>query len=278
MAKAKLKNVALLLLVLTNLLLLWMTIPTIGQSYRASQGTASQLAQLFSQYDVTFSPDIVPETTTLYVAELSTDQHDATPSIQAILGDTVYVEDSSTQHQQKYRSAMGYCDIARTGDFLCQLDDGPSVSDMRTYVVGLLGNMGITTTQVSQPVQQSSGIYQVTATQQLFGVPYLSSHLDFFFENGALTTISGNGILGDAQFTRSGEPAMGYKDALVVFFASRDTLGWVGTTITEITQSFSLTDTASASLLRLSPGWTITTDTGSFWVDGITRQIVAMGN
>ncbi len=70
---------------------------------------------------------------------------------------------------------------------------------------------------------------------------------------------------------------MACEDALVVFFASRDELGWVGTAITDISQSFSLTDTASASVLRLTPGWTITTDTGKFWVDGIGRQVVAMG-
>ncbi len=275
MAKAKLKNVAILLLVITNLLLLWMAVPIINQTRTATRTSVTQLQQLFAQYDVDFSQDITPTATTLYMAELSTDQHDVSPAIIAILGDTVYVEDTSTQHQQKYHSPLGVWDISRNGDFLCQLEPGRAVQDMVADTTQILTDMGILTSSISQPQQMDRGTYCVTATQQLFSVPYLTSHLDFTYKNGVLQTISGNAILGNAQFTRNGDPAISYEDALVAFFASRDTLGWVGTAITDVSQSFSQTDTASASLLRLTPGWTITTDTGDFWVDGIARQVYA---
>ena len=54
---------------------------------------------------------------------------------------------------------------------------------------------------------------------------------------------------------------------------SRDTLGWVGATVNEVEQGYCRADTASAAVVRLVPGWAIYTDTGDFWVNGITRMV-----
>jgi hypothetical protein len=79
-----------------------------------------------------------------------------------------------------------------------------------------------------------------------------------------------------STFTRVSDSAsISCADALVELLASRDSLGWVGSRITLVQQGYEHFDTASAAV-RLVPVWRIDTDTGSFVVNGMTREITAV--
>ena len=61
-------------------------------------------------------------------------------------------------------------------------------------------------------------------------------------------------------------------DALVALLSSRDQLGWVGSEIVSCEQGYVHSETAS-SALRFVPVWRIETDAGSFYVNGVTREV-----
>ena len=56
--------------------------------------------------------------------------------------------------------------------------------------------------------------------------------------------------------------------------ARRDALGWVGSTVTSLTQGYLPSDQAGTGI-RFVPVWLVETDAGSFFINGITREITA---
>ena len=64
------------------------------------------------------------------------------------------------------------------------------------------------------------------------------------------------------------------QSALTQLLAGRDALGWVGSSVTGLTQGYLPADSAGGGI-RLVPVWLIETDTGNFFVNGITREVTA---
>ena len=56
--------------------------------------------------------------------------------------------------------------------------------------------------------------------------------------------------------------------------SGRDALGWVGSTVTSLTQGYLPSDQAGTGI-RFVPVWLVETDAGSFFINGITREITA---
>ena len=63
-------------------------------------------------------------------------------------------------------------------------------------------------------------------------------------------------------------------DALAQLLARRDALGWVGSAVTGLTQAYLPSDQAGTGI-RFVPVWLVETDAGSFFINGITREITA---
>ena len=63
--------------------------------------------------------------------------------------------------------------------------------------------------------------------------------------------------------------------ALARLLAGRDALGWVGSAVTELTLGYLPSENAGTGM-RFVPVWRIETDAGSFYVNGITREITPL--
>lgn len=289
MGKAKLKNLILLLLVVTNGLLIWMAMPLMAEEQSQQALAGDQLERLFDTYGVSYSGDSAPTEAMLYTVELTMDGSDELPLATAILGEQVELSSDSTQQTQIYQSEVGTFSISRDSTFTILYNQEVATTQMEALVAERMVDLGVVGT-IGTPVRQTAGTYVVTVTQDLFYVPYLSSRLDFYFRDGVLYQCSGNGLLGktqedgslisgDTSFTRPDDQAcIGYADALVAFFGSRNELAWLGSSINQVSQGFIRADMASVAVLRLTPGWKISTDTGDFWVNGITAAVEPLSN
>ncbi len=289
MGKAKLKNLILLLLVVTNALLIWIAMPLMDEEKSQQDLAGQQLESLFAAYGVSYDGDIVPVEETLYTVELTVDGTDELPLAQSILGERAELSTESSQQTQIFQSEIGTLTISRDSSFSITYVGQEATTQMETVVAERLKEMGVVGT-IGTPVRQAAGNYVVSVTQNLFYVPYLSSQLDFYFADGVLYQCVGNGVLGktdekggvvagDTSFSRPDEQAcIGYVDAMVNFFASRNQLAWLGSSINQVSQGFIRADMASVAVLRLTPGWKISTDTGDFWVNGITGTVEMLTN
>ena len=277
MPASKVKNIILLLLVLVNLLLLSIVIPTARERQEQYETTAAQLEALYSQYDIRLDASNLPATRTLYTLEFSPDDDAGLEAMQALLGGMVLVEDDSTRYLRTYSSSQGTCQLTRSGELSARLQDGETASDLEKTVKEQMEAMGVEVAQVSLPVRRSAGVYTVSAVQELLQVPVFSAVLEFTFRNGEPTRLEGTVYFDVTGLCRTDDTTcITCADALVAFLGSRDSMGWVGASVVGTAQGYLRAETASAAVVRLVPGWKIDTDTGSFWVNGITREVTAL--
>ena len=112
--------------------------------------------------------------------------------------------------------------------------------------------------------------------QTLLGVPVFGSGLTLSYADGQLQRVEGTFYTGSEAITRvSEQESISGADALARLLAGRDALGWVGSAVTELTLGYLPSENAGTGM-RFVPVWRIETDAGSFYVNGITREITPL--
>lgn len=277
MPYSKVKNLLILILVLVNALLLCLVLPLRHESMEQKKLERQKLEDLFAQNGVSLSVGALPEERVLYPLEFSPDPEAALPAANALLGSAVLAQADSTPYLSLYTASAGRVEIARGGNVEARFYGRKSAGNVPQEVGSLMEGMGLETASVSEPARQSAGVYTVTAVQKLLDVPVFSSALVFTYRSGALTRLEGTAYFDTTGICRTGDaPCASCADALVAFLGSRDALGWVGAEVSEVRQGYLHVETASAAVVRLIPGWRVSTDTGAFWVNGITREVSAL--
>lgn len=264
MGTAKVKNLALIILALLNCALLVLVIPMQLQERRQNQRTAQELEALYQSAEVAL-PERLPEGRNLHALEATLDAEAAAAAAGAILGGSVTSESES--YLLQYRSENGQCVIRRT-----QLEaelNGRSVSGSGVKAVErLLEEMKLT----GRVAEEENGT--IAAYQSVLGTEIFSSRLAFTFADGCLTGVSGTFCPVETTLIALGkECCIPCTDALVAFLNARGDTGWVGERILSAEQGYLLADTASAAKLRFTPAWRLETDTGTYFVNGLTGEV-----
>lgn len=277
MPASKVKNIVILILALVNVLLLLLVIPLAREQQLQRAWAEDQLETLCLRYGIQLDAGELPETRTLYTVEFSPDSAASQPAMQALLGELVLMENDSTRYLQIYRSDQGSCQLSRDGALSARLQGRAAAGDLRASARAEAEAMGLGVAEVSQPERSSAGVYSVTVVQQILEVPVFSAALRCTFHNGVLTRIEGTAYFDTTGLVRTDDvTCCTAADALVAFLGARSDLGWVGASVTAVTQGYYRAETASAAVVRLVPGWRIATDTGEFWVNGIDRHVSAL--
>lgn len=273
MPVSKIKNLILLILGMSVVCLLILVVPARLHQAQSEQELHAQLEALYASYDIELDRSILPSSIRLYAIELGAQSADSAAAAQALLGEGAVLQSDSTHFSSTYRSENGSCTFRSDGGFSASLEAGTPAADIAAASKKLLKSMGFETRGVSEPERQSAGVYSVRASQTILGVPVLSEGLCLHYTNSTLDGIEGYFYTGASQITRISEDAcISCADALTAFLSRRDALGWVGSKILRVQQVYRHTESASASM-RLSPAWIIVTDTGSFCVNGLSREV-----
>ncbi len=274
MPYSKLKNLMILLLALVNLLLGCLILPLHLERQRQRDLEAKELETLFLSCGVNLAVEPPSVGRALYILEFSPKPDAIPPAARAILGEGALAQDGSLPYLSLYTSAAGRCQISRDGSVDAHLAGKAATGSFEREIGTLLEGMRVEAASISDPVRQGAGVYTVTAIQELLGMPVFSSALDFTFRSGALVRIEGDAFFDTTGLCRVGDDeCASCAGALVAFLGSRDKLGWVGAELSGVCQGYLRVETASAAVVRLVPGWRISTDTGSFWVNGITLEV-----
>lgn len=278
MPVSKLKNLAILILLMANLLLILVVVPTSAAAQREQTALRASLQDLYAQQNIALDPDAVPGTVTLYMLELKEDSQAGAKAASALLGSQLSTQDDSTRYLSVYQSDLGDCSISYNGAFRAQLTGQPESSDLSKAARKTLQSMGFSCASLGQPERLRAGVYTVTATQAVLGVPVFSGVLTLTYSNSRLTGLDGTFFTGADSLARVSDRAcISAADALVAFLSARYDLGWVGSAVTAMEQGYVRSETAAAAVVRLTPVWRLTTDTGVFLVNGITGEITAAG-
>lgn len=271
MSASRMKNLILLVLTLCALGLLCIVVPNrLAQTHEQRQ-MLQELKTLYEGYDLSIDLDELPRSPTLYIVELSEDG--AQTAAQALLGAKTAPAGASG-FESTYESDLGTLHITRTGGFSASLTGGSRVRNPEKAAEKLLHAMDFQYQSLTRE-QAESGAVRICASQTLLGVPVLGSLLELTYMDEHLTAVEGTFYTGGSSITRvSEQEAISAADALAQLLARRDALGWVGSTVTSLTQGYLPSDQAGTGI-RFVPVWLVETDAGSFFINGITREITA---
>ena len=270
MSVSKIKSLILLILALTVLFLLALVIPSNTAQQRQARQLHEQLSALFATYDVTLEGETLPAGATICTVEISA--VDERTAAEALLGTAMQPEENTSRYEHRYRSEQGECSFSSSGAIDAALSVSSAVRDPEQHTQKLLRELSAGTVQTAA-AENDSGVVTIHVAQQLLGVPVLSDGLMLRYENGCLRTLTGVLYPLAMPIVRvSEQTSISCADALVRFLACRDQLGWVGSRILLTEQGYLPAETASGSI-RLLPVWKIETDTDSFFVNGITREV-----
>jgi len=176
--------------------------------------------------------------------------------------------------ESTYESELGTLHITRTGGFSAVMTGGSRVRSSEKAAEKLLRAMDFQYQTLTRE-QTETGAVQIRTSQTLLGVPVLGSQLALSYTDDCLTAVEGTFYTGGSSITRvSEQEAISAADALAQLLARRDALGWVGSAVTGLTQAYLPSDQAGTGI-RFVPVWLVETDAGSFFINGITREITA---
>ena len=272
MTVSKLKNLALMILLLANLLLVAILIPNRMDRQREAERTRQSLQQLCAAQQITLDPAAIPDTVTLYALELTEDPQANLQAATALLGEQVLVQDDSTRYLNLYSAQNGTCRIGRSGSFQASLNGSQTSRDLTRAAGQTLKAMGFQVHSLSDLRKQSPGVETIQARQAILGMPVFSSGLSLLWSDSRLTNLDGTFYTGSMARV-SDTACLSAADALIRFLSERFSLGWVGSSLTAMEQGYLRSETADASVVRLTPVWRLETDTGSFYVEGISGQV-----
>ena len=271
MSASRMKNLILLILTLCALGLLCIVVPNrLAQTHEQRQ-MLQELKTLYESYGLSVLLDELPRSPVLYSVELSEDG--AQTAAQALLGAKAAPAGESG-FESTYESELGTLHITRTGGFSAVMTGGSRVRSSEKAAEKLLRAMDFQYQTLTRE-QTETGAVQIRASQTLLGVPVLGSQLALSYTDDCLTAVEGTFYTGESSITRvSEQEAISAADAPAQLLTRRDALGWVGSAVTGLTQAYLPSDQAGTGI-RFVPVWLVETDAGSFFINGITREITA---
>lgn len=262
MSAGKLKNLIILILLLVCGFLSALVIPSRLEARRIDAENTQRLRRLMEEANVTLACD-VPEALPLYAAERTDEGQPYLPVITALLGEQVLSQQKS--YRTEYRASGGVLRLSADG-FTAELHDRAPAADPQAEAEQLLQQLGVTHYDLRR--EDDGRRIRIFAVLSLCDAPLFLKEFCFTFEDGALCEVSGTPVAEDSIAVTGQRRCCSAQDALIAFWGGRLSVGWVGSRIDGIVQGYLLADGT-----RLQPTWRIVTDTGEFYVDGLTKAV-----
>lgn len=260
----RLKNIAILILLLLNVFLLMLLGYQYLQSRQADENTVTQLRLLFSDSQLTLSDQVDPLAPALNSMVLSRNTEAESDMAEALLGEPA---ESASQGGgiYSYSAAAGSLQFRSGGSF-----DGVELSlpvdDPEAFARSFCEAFGYQDLAVRLTGNSGS----VTGVQYVAGVPILGCGVTLTFSRGNLTAVSGSHISLENAALEDTEQ-LTCVSALTRFLDYRASAGVVCTQVTDASCVYALQ--SSSSVLRLAPVWRLETDTYSYLVDASSGEI-----
>ncbi len=264
METVRLKNIAILILLLMNLFLLLLLGYQQLQTHRSSLLAQQQLRSLYASHHLELeeSTDLTSPSLPQLMLTRSSEAEDAIAAY--LLGaDT----EGSAQGGgiTQYEGSSGVIRFRAGGNFDSSGLSRP-VADISGFAEEFFSRFGY-----EEPVSQiTDGSGTLSATQYADGVPVFGCGVTMHFENNVLVQISGAHIsLQDA--VESSSSSLSCISALVQFLDYRNASGIVCSRVDGIRCVYMLQTTTSS--MRLLPAWEIETNTYHYFVDCSTGSV-----
>ena len=276
MAWPKIKNIIILMLLVTNLCLLafvgWREIRDWQLQDKALEQAVSFLAERGIQVD----ERIVPRSAELPPMGMERDLEEEQTLAAALLGDGLTREERSGE-VYVYAGERGLLQCHSSGEFWADFQSGafpvPEGAEMAEHALETMELLHFQGEVVSSAGNAQDG--SVTLRQLWNGVPVLPCRATLVYEGGELKRIEGGRRLTGTPQTTAGTPITA-TTALMRFYAGLSERMDICSEVREIEIAYTLSN-ALGGPISLIPVWHITTDTEIYELNTLDGSLAAAG-
>lgn len=261
----KLKNIILLILVLTNLFLLGLVVSQSLQNKRQDSQTREHTVLFLSERGVQVEEENIPQSIDLLpqTAERDLDQEQQTAA--ALLKGEVDRE-SRGGEIYRYSNDQGWVQFHGDGSFSAHLEPGVyPAEEKEAGCAAVLEALGFEGTLLEETGE--SLVFQETWN----GAPLFGQKVSVSCSGGSVSAISGQRLTGEPNEDQS-RSTITVSTALVRFLNGVSTLGDVCNRIDRVEEGYLCTASMTGSM-TLTPAWQITTDTGTYQLDTVAGTV-----
>lgn len=267
---SRLKNIIILILLMVNLILGGLVLFYWQREEAGQRAALENAVAILEAQGVSLSD--MPEELSLTELQVQRDQGREDVLAAALLG-TVTREDRGAG-VYRYTGGKGWIQFHSNGEFSAAFSDeaypleGDSPEEHALEVMKLLDFRGRVL-----DTSQSGGQTRVTVCQLWEGVPVLSCQAVLVYEEDRLAGIvSGRRLNGTPYASADAQKCADAASALIWFVNGVKELGDVCNTVTSMEEGYWLSSSISGPT-QMTPIWYITTDTGSYQLDGLTGEL-----
>ena len=259
----RLKNIAIVILLLLNACLLFMVGQQYFQSLQTQRRSAAQLRELYRSSQLALDSRLDLSQQPLDILTLARQAETERAIAAALLGGEALAT-SQGGGIYSYEAHDSTIQFRAGGSFYGSRLDLP-VEDAAAFARSFCNRFGYEEPRLSL----EGGTGSAVAGQLARDVPVINCAVELYFEEGRLTSVTGARVsLQDAAFASGA--SMSCVTALVKFLDFRNTSGVVCSEVTGVQCVYQL---QSASSPRLLPVWKIETDTYAYYVDCGTGEV-----
>lgn len=265
---SKLKNIILIILLITNLFLLGL----VGlQEWNASRHriqAREDALKVVERSGIRMKEEALPEDRLLPVATVERDRGEEAKLLTPLLGEVT--ETALGGGQYFYTGEKGEAYLRNRGDFTVSLPSGayPLEGEMREHAVNTLSLMGFQGVVADCVGDGEAG--KVTLVQMWNQVEVHTCQVTALYEGGSLVSITGNRINGTP--VSGGGVELSAVTGLLRFLEKFGDTGDVCSEVLAMRAGYQLSASLSDSSV-LVPVWYVLTDTGSYLLDMTGNQL-----
>lgn len=267
MERSKLKDIVLLLLVLTNLGLLFFVLRQEIREYREYAQARTSAIGFLANKGVDVEESLVPDRMTLLPQRVERDRAAEAQAAAAFLKGDVQ-EESRGGEVYRYYNDNGSIQFHSDGAFSAELTPGayPTGEDRDGAALALLKTLSFEG-EVMAWLPDS-----IIVRQNWEGAPLFNQQVTVEWDGAHFTALTGGRRLSGQPVEDESRTTMTVATALVSFFNGLNGLGDVCSRVDVIAQGY----VSAASLngpVTLTPVWRVTTDTGAYQLDLLTGAL-----
>lgn len=264
---SKMKNMILMILVVTNLILLAFVLHRQYQTNRMQEQARSQAILFLAERGVQVEEDVVPARISLQPQTAQRDLEQEGAAAARLLGEGIEVEARGAE-VYRYSNDKGSIQFHSDGSFLANFTAGafPVGEDPEADCLKVLELIGFDGELVEALNQE------LVFCQTWEGVPLFNSQVSLLYADGALVAMTNGRRLTGQPVQDTFRSTVSVSTALVSFLNGMNALGDVCSRIDSITEGY-VTAVPLSGPMTLTPVWRIITDTGSYQMDLETGEL-----
>lgn len=268
MESAKLKNIVLTILVITNIFLLGLMVSQRMESWQYQQKALADAVALLEQRGITVRAEAIP--TQDFPAPMSLER-DAAGELATFTG--LLGEDTTLTQRglvSIYAGSRGQAEVRSDGSFTVALEPGAypigEESDSVNYALSFLSRRMDFAGQLYHSADDT-----VTAVQLWQGDPVFSCQVTLGYDQGSVVSIAGTRLVGKPTVDAQASEVLSTATLLVRFRAGLIESGDTCTALLSATQGYNLVSSADGKL-RLIPVLLLETDTNPYILNALTGE------